>query len=119
VRYDGGRRLGRLVAASGEDLDARASEYLAGFMPALARPATRGRHADVLARTAGHLERRIDADERAALAGVIERYRDSELTLAAPLALLGRHLRRHPAPHLAAQHYLEAAGTAVGSPDEP
>ncbi len=101
------RELGRLLARADDALDALDARYLAGLMRALAKPATRKRHSNVLSHLAGHLKRRLDAADRSELAELVERYRLGYLPLAAPLALLAHHFRRNPDAYVAAQHYLE------------
>ena len=102
------RRLGRLVArAGGSDLDALAAEYARELMAALARGATRGGHANVIEHLFGFLSRHLDAAQRAEMVEALAGYRAGSLPRAAPLALLERHLRRHPNPYLEGQVYLQ------------
>jgi uncharacterized protein YbbK (DUF523 family)/uncharacterized protein YbgA (DUF1722 family) len=101
------RSLGRLAARAGKrNLRRIAGGYARAFMAALARPATRARHAGVLARVANRFEERLNDRERAALRATLKDYRAGRRPLAAPLRLLQRHLRRHPDPWLARQLYL-------------
>jgi len=90
------RALGRLAARG------RAQAYLAGFLRALARPATRARHAKALAYAAGRLRDRLTPAQRSALRAAIGHYRAGRLPLAAPVRLL----RRPPDPWAANQAYL-------------
>ncbi len=77
--------LGRLAARG------HADAYLSGFMRALARPATRTRHADALRYAARRLRARLDAGQRAALRAAFADYRAGRQSLAAPVRLLRRH----------------------------
>jgi uncharacterized protein YbgA (DUF1722 family)/uncharacterized protein YbbK (DUF523 family) len=89
------RSLGRMVAALGKGrARAVAPGYLAAFMEALARPATRARHANVLRHLAGYLKRTLDAGDKAELAELIGQYRSGRLPLIVPVTLLRHHLRR-------------------------
>jgi len=102
------RRLGQLVARAGAaPVRELAAEYLADLMQALARPATRRRHANVLNHLAGFFKKKLDALDRAELKEVIDRYREGLVPLVVPVTLLKHHLRRHPDPYLAGQHYLD------------
>jgi len=102
------RRLGRLVADAGKrPIGELAGEYLAELMQALARPATRRRHANVLNHLAGFFRKKLDAEDRSEIKEIIDRYRQGLVPLVVPITLLKHHLRRHPDPYLAGQHYLD------------
>ena len=97
-------RLGRLVARAGRV--AALDEYGRLLMEALAVPATRGRHANVLQHLAGYVTRDLRTDERAELAGVIQEYRRGLVPLIVPLTLVRHHARRLGRDELLAQVYL-------------
>ena len=97
-------RLGRLVAAAGRAL--RLEEYGRLLMEALAVPATRGRHANVLSHLAGYFKRDAAAADRAELGEAIEDYRRGLLPLIVPVTLVRHHVRRLDLGYLAAQVYL-------------
>jgi uncharacterized protein YbgA (DUF1722 family)/uncharacterized protein YbbK (DUF523 family) len=105
VAYDS---LGRLVAGA-RALPHRelAERYQQGFMTALARIATRGRHTNVLAHMAGFLKRSLDEPGRRELAELIEDYRRGHVPLVAPITLVRHHVRVHHVAYLAGQSYLE------------
>jgi uncharacterized protein YbgA (DUF1722 family)/uncharacterized protein YbbK (DUF523 family) len=102
------RRLGRVVAGAKrlarDELRRRYSEL---YMSALARLATRGRHANVLQHMAGHLVDLASADDRAELSEVIDAYRRGLVPLVVPVTLLRHHVRRHGVTYLAQQRYLD------------
>jgi uncharacterized protein YbgA (DUF1722 family)/uncharacterized protein YbbK (DUF523 family) len=101
------RELGRLVADAGSaDLGATAQLYICRLMRALAKIATRGRHANVLMHIAGYFKRHLDASDRAELLEIIEEYRLGRLPLVVPVTLLKHHLRRYPEPYIGHQYYL-------------
>ncbi len=101
------RTLGRVVARAGKRNVRRvAQDYAAAFMAALARPATRARHAGVLMQVADRLKGRLDGRARTELRAAIRGYRAGRHALAVPVQMLRRHLRRHPDPGLARQAYL-------------
>lgn len=98
--------LGGIVTRAGRgQARAAADAYLAGFMRALARPATMARHHNVLQYALGYLERELDRDEKATLLAAMERRRRGSMTQKAMLALMRRHFRRHPHAYLARQTY--------------
>jgi uncharacterized protein YbgA (DUF1722 family)/uncharacterized protein YbbK (DUF523 family) len=102
------RELGRRVAAAGKgDLEEQAEAYFAGLMAALARPAGRGNHANVLYHLMGYLKDHLDSTDKAELSELIERYRTGYLPLIVPITLLNHHFRRHPHPYVERQVYLE------------
>ncbi len=102
------RALGRVAArADGRNTRLVAQDYIQGFMRVLMRPATRARHAGVLTHVMNHLRDRLGSRERAALRAAIRSYRNGRQSLATPVRLLQRHLRRHPDPWLVRQVYLQ------------
>jgi uncharacterized protein YbgA (DUF1722 family)/uncharacterized protein YbbK (DUF523 family) len=102
------QRLGRLVAgAKGAPRAEIARAYAEVYMSALARPAPRGRHVNVLQHMAGYLKDLASADERRELAEAIEDYRRGLVPLVVPVTLVKHHVRRHGIAYLAGQRYLE------------
>lgn len=100
--------LGRLVArgksVARDDLRDR---YTAGLMAALAVPATRGRHTNVLQHMAGYFRERLDAASRAELASLITDYRQGRAPRIAPLVLIRHHARVLEVEYLLGQTYLD------------
>lgn len=102
------RQLGRLVAGAGKGTARTlAAAYIAGFMTALARPATPRRHANVLHHLMGYLKKQLDGADKAELLALIDEHRRGLVPLIVPLTLLRHHFRRHPHPYVADQYYLE------------
>ncbi len=100
--------LGRLVAgAAGEPRGEVARRYARGFMTALAKIATRGRHVNVLGHMAGFLRGPVAADARREVAEVIADYRKGSVPLIVPITLIRHHVRAHGIEYLAGQSYLE------------
>ncbi|GIW40770.1 MAG: hypothetical protein KatS3mg076_1347 [Candidatus Binatia bacterium] len=102
------RHLGRLVARARElpraELRAR---YEEGFMAALARHATRGRHANALEHAMGYFREKLDPAARAELRESIEKYRKGLLPLAVPLTLVAHYARVLDVAYLRDQLYLD------------
>ena len=104
VRY---RALGRLVADGGGDRAASlGNRYSREFMAALAVKPTAKKHVDVLEHIRGHFSRKLTADERHELTGVIEDYRRGLIPLIVPITLMKHYVRRFQFPYLADQVYL-------------
>jgi uncharacterized protein YbgA (DUF1722 family)/uncharacterized protein YbbK (DUF523 family) len=100
-------RLGRVVArAKSMDLDTLRDQYTAGFMEALAVPATRARHVNVLQHMAGYFKKTLDAGSQEELRARIEDYRQGLVPLIVPLTLLRHHVRQQAIEYLAGQLYL-------------
>ncbi len=101
------KELGRIVAGAGSrPIRQVADEYIAGFMGALSRRATRRRHTNVLQHLAGYLKRALDSGDKAELAELIEAYRLGQVPLIVPITLLKHHFRRSPDPYVQRQIYL-------------
>jgi uncharacterized protein YbgA (DUF1722 family)/uncharacterized protein YbbK (DUF523 family) len=100
--------LGRLVARA-KDLARRelASLYEQGFMDALRKTATPGRHADILQHMLGHFSDRLDAASKHELLSLIDDHRNGLVPLVVPLTLMRHHVRHHGVEYLARQVYLE------------
>jgi uncharacterized protein YbbK (DUF523 family)/uncharacterized protein YbgA (DUF1722 family) len=116
--------LGQLVASAGKRRLARVvEEYGAGFMAALAMPASRGRHVNVLEHMAGFFKRALAEPEREMLGALIRRYRRGRTRLEVPVALIREHARRLGVTYLEEQVYLAprlsqrlSAASAASSP---
>jgi len=99
--------LGQRVATAGRLLtEAKLDQYGALFMEALAVPATRQRHTNVLQHLARFFKKQLPGDERAELAEVIDEYRCGLVPLVVPLTLIQHHVRRFNVTYLADQVYL-------------
>ncbi len=104
----GYRRLGRLVALgkSLSRLELR-ERYRAEFMAVLGKPATRGRHVNVLTHMLGHFSERLEPAARGEILSVIEDYRRGVLPLVVPVSLIRHYVRVLGVSYLAGQTYLE------------
>jgi uncharacterized protein YbgA (DUF1722 family)/uncharacterized protein YbbK (DUF523 family) len=111
---DGYRALGRLVGI-GKSLP-RAElrdRYETEFMKTLGRPATPGRHANVLMHMLGHLTDHLDAGDRHEVLAAIEAQRGGQLPLIVPLTLVAHHARRLQTRYLLDQTYLHPHGDEI------
>ncbi len=101
------QELGRLVAnAKKVPRDELRAKYEAGFMEALKRRATRGRHANVLQHMAGYFKDIVDDAERNEIATAIEDYRGGLVPLIVPITLIRHHVKKHQIAYLERQRYL-------------
>jgi uncharacterized protein YbgA (DUF1722 family)/uncharacterized protein YbbK (DUF523 family) len=99
--------LGRLVAGAGTTAPATLfAEYGARLGEALAVPASRARHVNVLQHMAGFFKRDLGGDERAELVETFEAYRAGLVPLVVPMTLIKHHVRRLGVSYLADQVYL-------------
>jgi uncharacterized protein YbgA (DUF1722 family) len=102
------RQLGRLVATA-RDIPRAALErrYTRAFMSALAVPATRSRHSNVLQHMAGYFKDRLDRGSREELGSAIDDYRRELVPLVVPLTLVRHHIRVCGVSYLQGQLYLQ------------
>lgn len=101
------QELGRLVAATTlADLPQRRQAYIHRFMQVMAFIAPRGRQVNVLQHIMGYLKQAISREDKQELLSMFEAYRMEQLPLITPVVLLRHHLRVHPQPYIAEQHYL-------------
>jgi len=104
---DAYRKLGRVVgSAKGRPVAALAEAYGVLFMAALARPATRGRHVNVLQHMVGYFKA-LPGEERRELEEVVADFGRGHVPLVVPLTLLRSQVRRHGVDYLAGQTYLD------------
>ena len=104
---EGYRKLGRLVAGVKErPIGAVGAAYATLLLSALAIPATRGRHVNVLQHAAGHLKE-APARERRELEEAIADFGRGHLPLLVPQTLLRSAARRHGVEYLLGQAYLD------------
>ncbi|HTA21212.1 MAG TPA: YbgA family protein, partial [Polyangia bacterium] len=105
---DGYRALGRLVGGAKAVPRVELRErYEAAFMAVLRKPATPGRHANVLMHMLGHLKAHLDEAGKAELLGLIEDHRAGLVPLVVPVTMLRHHVRRLSVAYLLGQTYLE------------
>jgi len=104
---DAYRKLGKVVAAAkGRPIRQVADEYGEGFMAALKKPATRGRHVNVLQHMAGYFKD-LPKEDRRELEEVIRDFGRGHVPLVVPLTLLRSQVRRQGVDYLAGQTYLD------------
>lgn len=101
------RKLGPMIAkVNVNSLGEVAGEYIAAFMEAMKKHASRKRHMNVLQHIMGYLKEDIGSEDKQELLEILEQYRHAQLPLIVPLTLLNHHLRRFPQPYISEQYYL-------------
>lgn len=110
----GYHRLGRLLSDLSTDVELIAAQYFSQLMQALAQPASRGGHANVLSHLQGYVKDQLSSAARNELADLIDCYRRGEAPLMAPLALLKHHLGEHEATYAWNQLYLQPHPASAG-----
>jgi len=102
------RALGRLLAVAdpADSVELR-DRYHRRFMQAIAQPASRRGHCNVLLHILGYLKKSVESGARRRIADLIERYRLGEVNLATPLALVAHYIDQHGSAYIRRQRYLE------------
>jgi uncharacterized protein YbgA (DUF1722 family)/uncharacterized protein YbbK (DUF523 family) len=99
--------LGQLLAGvTKANLNEVANSYIALLMKTLKKVASRKSHVNVLQHIQGYLKKDLNADDKAELCELIERYRHGEVPLIAPLTLLKHHFRKNPDPYIEDSYYM-------------
>ena len=101
------RQLGPLVAsASRENLEETAQQYIALFSQAMKTQASRNTHMNVLQHIMGYLKQKLDAEDKAELLEILEKYKAGQLPLIVPTTLLSHYFRKYPDEYINEQVYL-------------
>jgi uncharacterized protein YbgA (DUF1722 family)/uncharacterized protein YbbK (DUF523 family) len=104
---EGYRKLGTLVAGvKGKPIGEVGQAYAGLLLAALAVPATRGRHVNVLQHVAGYFKAAPE-EERRELEGSIADFGRGHVPLVVPITLLRSAARRHQVEYLLGQAYLD------------
>ena len=102
------RAMGSLVAmARPSQLAELMRAYRRSFMSALAAPATRPKHVNVLQHIAGYFKRSVSDQARREIAAAIADYQRELVPLVVPVTLLGHYARVHAVDYLLGQVYLD------------
>jgi uncharacterized protein YbgA (DUF1722 family)/uncharacterized protein YbbK (DUF523 family) len=83
-----------------------AEEYFSQFMAILARQPSRQGHVNVLHHLMGYFKRQLNQEQKHRLNHEIERFRNEQCHLTAPVDLLKTYLEEFPNDYLAQQSYL-------------
>lgn len=111
----GYRLLGRIVANHDKRPVADvADDYIAGFMAALAKPATRKNHSNTLYHIMGYLKRTVAGEVRRDILEVINQYRSGAVHLSVPITLLKHYVDRYGNDYIRSQVYLDPYPLALG-----
>ena len=108
------KALGRMLSDLSTDLELISEQYFLQLMQALAQPASRGGHANVLSHLQGYVKKHITTEERQALKQTIDDYRLGSVPLLAPIVLLKHHLQRVQSEYALSQIYLDPHPGFIG-----
>lgn len=101
------RELGRQIAEAGNaNLETLAESYIRSLMSALAKPATRKTHTNVLMHIMGYIKGSLTTEDKQELLDILEKYRLGQVPLIVPITLLKHYLRRYPDEYIQQQVYL-------------
>ena len=101
------RAMGQLLAGVTKDnLTHVAEQYIAQVMTVLKIVVDRPNHVNVLQHIQGYLKKELNADDKAELCEIIERYRQGEVPLIVPITLLKHHFRKAPDAYIENSYYM-------------
>ena len=102
------RALGPIVGSFGRVPDDEVyRDYAAHFLAAIRRPASVGRHVNVLEHLFGHLKNALTSREKKEIGLAIDDFRSGRIPLVVPIALLRFLVTSHEADYVGGQLYLE------------
>jgi len=70
------------------------------------KPASKGKHINVLMHIMGYLKKKINTHDKQELLDYCKAYRENKVPIISLIILLQHHLRVYPDAYLAQQHYL-------------
>lgn len=108
------REIGPLLADLKTNLPATAHAVFDRIMLALAKPATRANHVNVLQHLQGFVKRDLAADDKREWQDVVASYRDGHVPLSVPVTLLRHYVRRYGDGYVQAQLYLQPYPAVFG-----
>lgn len=109
------RQLGPLVAQAGQgEIDTLAATYIQTLMQALAKPANRQGHTNVLQHIQGFISHRLPPSQRQQLADTIMQYRSGHIPLIVPVTLLQHHMAHQAQAYPALAGYLTPHPAEIG-----
>ena len=109
------RKLGkRLANAFDEEIKGLTAEYKQTFMQALAKPANRKNHTNVLLHILGYVKDSLSSQARQHIATTIHKYRLAEIPLITPLTLLKHYVDQFGNDYIRQQRYLQPYPEALG-----
>jgi uncharacterized protein YbgA (DUF1722 family)/uncharacterized protein YbbK (DUF523 family) len=101
------RSMGKLLAdVKHTDFPELLIQYYTQLMQAMAKPATRSKHQNVILHILGYFKQELSADEKAELLDIIDKYKTSHYPLIVPITLLNHYVHKYDKPYLAEQLYL-------------
>ncbi|ESS68463.1 hypothetical protein MGMO_146c00020 [Methyloglobulus morosus KoM1] len=107
MSHDSTIELGQLLASvTKSNVGDVAQTYIAQLMKTLKKVASRKSHVNVLQHIQGYLKKELEADDKAELYELIERYRQGEVPLIVPLTLIKHHFRKNPDPYSEDSYYM-------------
>lgn len=109
------RELGRMLAnCQKHKLEELVHEYFIQFMSALAKPAPRKGHTNVLLHMLGYLKKTLDSTSRQKIVQTLEQYRLGNIPLITPLTLLKHYIDMKGSDYIQAQRYLQPYPEELG-----
>lgn len=109
------RQLGPMVAQAGQsEIKSRADRYIQIFMQALAKPANRQGHTNVLQHIQGFISAQLTPPQRQQLADIIMQYRSGQIPLIVPVTLLQHHMAHQTQAYPALTGYLAPHPAEIG-----
>jgi len=101
------RNMGKLLAdVKHVDFPALLIQYYSDLMQAMAKPATRSKHQNVMLHILGYFKQELSSDEKAELLDIIDKYKAGHYPLIVPVTLINHYVHKYDKPYLAEQYYL-------------
>ncbi|MDC0430586.1 DUF523 and DUF1722 domain-containing protein [Candidatus Thioglobus sp.] len=99
--------LGRIAASARHDnIEETREVYFKEFMQIMKIQASRSKHVNTMQHIMGYFKNELDADSKQELLSVFDSYKNYEVPLSTPMALLNLFQRRYKNNYLSTQYYL-------------
>lgn len=109
------RQMGQMLAnGHNRALDELLVSYQTALMEAMARPAGRKGHTNVLLHLLGYLKKTVSGESRQHIVEIVDRYRQGHLPLITPLTLLRHYINQQGSDYVRTQRYWEPYPEELG-----
>jgi uncharacterized protein YbgA (DUF1722 family)/uncharacterized protein YbbK (DUF523 family) len=100
-------QLGRIVAGvTKHNAEEKSQSYIELFMTTMAKKATRAKHVNAMQHVMGYFKKELEKEDKDELLKTMNSYKNCEVPLSTPMALIRLYQRKHKNKYIEGQWYL-------------